>query len=475
MNDHEAIAALVAGDARKAGRILSGDSAPITIGMKLTDLGNAERLVARYRDCIRYCPPRRKWLTWDGKRWAWDLTGDLPRLAKRTVRSIYGEAEHARDKDHAEAIAKHAHKSESAAQINALLKLAESEPGVAVLPDALDADPWMLNAVNCTIDLKTGVPLPHNRDHLFTKLAGAEYVPGARSELFEQFLRDATGGDADLAGYLQRAVGYALYGAVTERAFWFLYGPPAGMKSTFIAAVMAALGEYAVAADFSTWLVQTTTGGNRGDLVALVGARLVASVEVRKGARFDEAIVKKVTGGDKLKAAAKYESEIEFAPTWALWFAANDAPTIRDDDEGAWSRVRRVPFTNPLPPDRQDVRMREKLAAPEVRTAVLAWAVEGCLAWQRDGLGSCKAVTDSTSAYRAEMDRAGGFLDGECEFDPHARVTSKAMREAYETWCAEQGVKPLSGKDLAARLRERGAEIKRSGRERSYQGVRLCE
>jgi putative DNA primase/helicase len=256
-----------------------------------------------------------------------------------------------------------------------------------------------------------------------------------------------------------------------------LFGPPDGTKSTFISAVAAAFGDYAVTADFSTWLVQSNTGGNRGDLVALMGARLVTSVEVRKGAKFDESIMKRITGGDALTAAAKYEAEITFMPSFALWLAANDAPEARDDDEGFWRRVRRIPFTNPIPKARQDPDMPEKLRAPEVLQAILAWAVEGCLRWRTDGMGTCTAVEASTAAYRAEMDRAAGFFSDSCAFGKGLgyEVTNSELRVAYENWCEDNGMKPLSAKDFAGRLTARGCKpaTKVKGNNRGWEGLRL--
>jgi putative DNA primase/helicase len=208
--------------------------------------------------------------------------------------------------------------------------------------------------------------------------------------------------------------------------------------------------------------------------VRLLGARLVSSVEVRKGAKFDEAVIKAVTGDDAITAAAKYESEITFYATFALWLAGNDAPAIRDDDEGAWSRVRRVPFTNPLPKARQDPTMREKLRAPEVLSAVLAWAVQGCIDWQRRGIGTCAAVEQSSAAYRAEMDRVAGFFAERCRFGTYEKVACGELRKAYEAWAQEQGIKhALSGNDFGARLRDRGIAHGKSNGARVWKGIRL--
>jgi putative DNA primase/helicase len=441
---------------------------------KCTDLGNAERLVARFRGEIRYCPQRKLWLFWDGRRWAWDQTGEVVRRAKQTVRGIYEEAATCKDGEIRKAIAKHASDSEKARAITAMIGLAQTEKDVPVLLAELDADPWKLNALNGTIDLRSGELAPHDRSELITRLAPVEYSPDAKSELWTRFLTDATGGDAELERYLQRAVGYALQGTASERAFFFLIGPPGTAKSTFIDAISAALGDYHSAASFETWLQQSNVGGNRGDLVRLASARLVTSVEVRKNAKFDEAIIKAVTGGDEITAAAKYEAEVTFKPAFALWLAANDAPAIRDDDEGAWARVRRIPFAHVIPVEEQDRALKHKLREPEVRAAVLAWAVQGCLDWQRDGLGSATAIDQSTAAYRRDMDRIAGFFDDCCEFSPHVTISRDQLRIAYEQWCKTEGIRfPLPSKEMATRLRDRDCQDGKSHGRRVWRGVQL--
>lgn len=440
----------------------------------LTDMGNAERFVARNRDQVRYCPQRRKWLMWEHCRWVWDERGYVQNLAKQTVRSIYEEAAACPDDEQRAALAKHARTSENSARVQAMLTLAQSELGMPVLVHELDADAYALNCSNGTIDLRKGELRRHRRSDLITKSTGIQFNPTAKSELWDRVLHDATGGDVELASYLQRVVGYALIGEPLERVFFFLFGPPGTSKSTLIDAFHAALGDYAESATFETWLVQSNVGGNRGDIVRLLGARLVTSTEVTRGARWDEALIKRVTGGDELVAAAKFEAEVSFRPSFTLVLAANDAPSAREDDAGLWARMRRIPFTAQIPPERQDPSIKTKLREPEHAAAVLAWAVAGCLEYRRSGFGSCKAVEASTAEYRADLDHFAEFLSDACVFEDGARVTRKALRETYRGWCDETGRRSLlADKEIAEKLRGRGCESHKIGGSRLWLGVRL--
>lgn len=439
-----------------------------------TDLGNAERLVNRWRDRIRYCPQRRKWLLWDKTRWRWDDTSAIERMAKRTVRDILLEA-HAVGGKLGESLAEHAFRSEAAKRIRDMVALAQSEEGVPVLLTELDSDPWLLNAANGTIDLRTSSLRDHDRRDLITRSTGVKFVFGAQSALWTRVLSEACGGDAELASYFQRAVGYSLLGLPLERAFFFLHGPPGTAKSTLIDAVHGAIGGYVEEADFDTWLLKPQVGGNRGDLVRLAGARLVTSREAKPGAKWDEALLKRITGGDPLTVAAKYENEVTFRPSFSLLFAANDAPSAREDDEGFWARMRRVPITRVIPLELQDRSIKQQLAEPEHAEAILFWAVAGCGMYldKKVGLGSCQAVSDSTAEYRAELDHFSEFLSDCCVFEEGSSITRAALRKLYETWAEEVNRRSLlTATQIAQKLRARGCTEKKSVGARQWEGIR---
>ncbi len=440
-----------------------------------TDLGNAERLVEILDGDARYCVQRRKWLVWEGDKWVWDTGPRMQKFAKKMVRMLYIEAAHVRFTPEEKEAMAHALNSQKARTLRAALELAQNEPGVQIEMDALDADPWLLNCPNGTLDLKTGELREHSREDLITKTTALDYDPDARSDLWDDAIEMTTHGDLEFAQYLQRVAGYACTGLGTERAFWLLYGLGGSGKGTWIDGMHAALGDYADASTAESFLVQTHTGGNRGDIVRLAGVRLVSANEMRKGAKWDEALVKKITGGDLLTYAGKYENEVSFRASFTLVIAVNDCPVARDDDDGFWARCRRVPF-QVIPPEKRKADFKQQLAKPEHARAILAWAVRGCLMWQRDGIGTCAAVEASTQEYHDESNHFGDFLEDKCELIAGVKLPNGSLRQAYDQWCQTAGIPDRcrhNAAELKIRLEKIGVVATKSGSTRYWQGIRL--
>jgi len=443
---------------------------PVPANHPLTDVGNAQRLVTAHGIDLRYCPAWKKWLKWDDKRWKVDDTNDVCRLAKETIRAFGQAAMSIQDTGKKRSAIQHALNSESSGRIEAMTKLAQSEPGIAVTPNMLDRYPYLLNCLNGTIDLKTGTLTPYRHEHLITKLAPVEYDPDATCPQFTAFLEKIMCNDQGLIAYLQRAIGYSLTADVGEKALFFLYGDGNNGKTTFLETVRAVLGEYAAQLPIES--LMTRNGESiSNDIARLKGARLVTSSEAEQGRKLAEAKVKQMTGMGKLQARFLYGEYFEFDPTFKIFMDANYKPDIRGTDQAIWNRIKLVPFTVSIRSEEIDKHLLQKLKG-EVK-GILAWAVRGCLAWQKEGLKEPAAVQVATQQYRVEMDTIAFFLEDECVLGKKYSVTSKDLYEAYKTWCNTRDEEPVSQKHLGTEFKKRDLQDKKVKGQRGWAGITL--
>jgi P4 family phage/plasmid primase-like protien len=453
-----------------------------TQGLPQTDLGNAERLVALYGQDLRYCALWRKWLVWDGTRWIIDSTAEVMRRAKTTVRSIYKEAERATSDADSKELAKWAMRSESEKTFNAMVRLAQSEAPLQVLPEQLDADPWLLNVANGTIDLRTGELLPHRREDLITKVVPIDYRPDAEAPIFNQFVGQILAHNSNLIAFLQRAIGYSLTGDTREQVMFILHGNGSNGKSTLINILLSLLGDLAMQTPASTLMVKDN-GTIPNDLAALKGARFVAASETDDGKRLSEALVKRLTGGDRISVRFMRGEYFEYVPTYKIFLSTNNKPVIRGADNGIWRRIRLIPFNiqfhdnipanQHLPQDlRKDLDLPQKLSGE--LPGILRWAVEGCLVWQRDGLGLPDEVREATAEYRSEMDVLALFLADKCVISAAAKVQSSRLYAIYAQWCDENGEYKLPNKTFKLRMKERGFEPYHGREGNFYYGLGLA-
>lgn len=439
----------------------------------LTDLGNCQRLVARFGVNMRYIPEFKRFITFDGRRWHLDRDGEPMRMAKDTARSIYEEARDASDTGRQQALSRWAVQSQSAGRLQAAVDLAKTEPSIPIKPSALDSDPMLLGVSNGTIDLRTGQLRKPDRDDLITRATEVAYDPHAAAPRWNAFLREIMCGDLELVDYLQRAVGYTLTGDTSEQVLFLLFGSGANGKSTFLNFLRKILGGYAMTADVRT-LMAHSQQGPRNDLAAMRGARLVVSSEVEDGSRFAEVLVKLATGGDMISARFLYGEFFEYEPNFKLWIAANHKPVIRGDDYAIWRRIRLIPFALTLSPDKIDRTLDATLTLE--LPGILRWAVEGCLAWQRHGLDTPVSVQQATVEYRSEMDHLGQFLEDRCEVSAGRTVGATELFDAYRIWAHRQGLEhPWTQTKFATRLRERLPSVTpmRTMHGRGYRGIGL--
>lgn len=450
------------------GKVEPAAAAAATNDVHLTDLGNARRVVKEHGADLHYCHPWKQWLVWDGRRWEEDATAEAIRRVKVTQGALYRwtaakikELGKVDDDDQTRKqqlamlmkLLAHCLKWEDTRRLNACLESARSEPGIPVVPKQLDADRYLLNVLNGTVDLRTGKLREHRREDLITKLAPVEFDPDADCPLWKRSVLRWMADDCAMVGYLQRMAGYGLTGDVSEQCLWFFHGAGQNGKSKYLEAKLGVMGEYAMQG-VAELLMAKKHKAHPTERADLFGRRVVCTIETDEGKRMAEAFMKQLTGGEKIRARKCFKDFFEFEPTHKIFLASNHKPTIRGTDFAAWRRIKLVPFTVTIPEAEKDPHLGDKLKAEY--PGILAWMVRGCQEWLRHGMQEPAKVTAATAEYQAEQDTVAGFIAECCTEQQGARTQLTGLLEAYHEW---SGDKWMKSRAFAKHLRAKGFVI----------------
>jgi putative DNA primase/helicase len=389
-------------------------------------------------------PERKEWFAFNGQVWREDTPKQRLIWAQEGARLIAFEAEVLKDLERRQSRQRWGEQSLGAAAIRRALDMAQ--PHAVRSISEFDNNPWLLNVPNGTFDLRTGQLLRHNPADYLTQLAGTDYHADAKCPRFKQFLTEIFAGDKELIGFVRRFAGYTLTGDTSEQCFLFCQGAGRNGKSTLISILQEMLGDYARSTPTQTLVAKFTTSAISNDLARLRGARMVSAIEANPNRQLDEALVKQITGGDRLAARFLYAEFFEFTPAFKLWFAANHPPRLRSTDDALWRRIYVLPFDVEIPKERIDSNLQAELRSE--LPGILAWAVRGCQRWRKIGLKPPQRVIDATRRYRKEVDHVKRFLQ-ECTNSNDSAVTrSNVLMNVTSGGAQKTGSVRLAGKRL---------------------------
>ena len=324
-----------------------------------------------------------------------------------------------------------------------------------------------------TVCLRTGLQRePTPQDYITKLVAVAPAPPGAPAPLWTAFLNRVTGGDLELQAYLQRGAGYCLTGSVKEHVLFFLYGTGANGKSVFVNTLVGIWRDYALTIG-TDMLMVSTTDRHPTEIARLRGARLVVGNEVEAGRSWAESKIKALTGGDRLQGRFMRQDFFEFDPQFKLMVVGNNKPSLRGVDEAIRRRLHLVPFTVTIPPGERDPELSEKLRAEW--PAILRWALDGCLIWQRDGLNAPAAVRAATDNYLDAEDTFERWRDDCTRPDKNTWESSADLWASWKAWAETAGEFVGKQRKFSSKLEEHGLLPERQARtgKRGYRGARL--
>ncbi|MEU0575383.1 DNA primase family protein [Dermacoccus nishinomiyaensis] len=420
----------------------------------LSDRGNAKLFVSLYGRDFRHVPGL-GWYRWSGYRWETDEDDSVLWAAGEMAESLAETGGRAGYTD--SALRRHRRRALSTSGMKAMLMQAKTAPGMVLNASLLDADPYALCTPEGVIDLGTGMLTAPDPEKHYHSRATSVPVRAMATPRWQRFLTDTFGDDADgkqMIDFLHELLGYSITGDVGAQIMPFLYGKGKNGKSVLLDVMVKLLGDYADAAP-PGFLMARPFEGHPTDLAELHGRRIIVCSELKPGDRFDEARVKLLTGGDRIKARRMRQDFFGFDPTHKLWLLGNHRPEVGTGGYAFWRRMKLIPFERVVADDRKVDNLADVLVTEE-GPGILNWLVTGArryLTGSRDLTGP-QQVRIATTAYAETEDHTGRFLAECCMLEPAMRAEQAQLYNSYKGWCQLEGANPVSSRAFAARVRE---------------------
>lgn len=424
------------------------------------DQGRGLRMRDQFATVLKFNAVDKKWFFFNGSYWQEDIGNQKVELAaERVANSIKTEKPELKfstKTDNDKAMNEwYRFQKDSRSHMAKMHMIDEFKKYVIVKHGEFDKEDMLLNTESGYVDLSNGELHDHDIDKKFSHQTVAEYSDNVDAPLWDKFLNQIFNSDEELIHYVQKAIGYSFTGSVDEQCLFILNGRGRNGKSVFSNVVSDVAGNYAKQMNVQTIVAKKNQSGSaNSDIARLEGARIVTSSELNEGDRFDESLVKQLTGGDKILARFLYGSEFEYKPKFKIWMATNHLPIIRGTDDGIWRRIKIIPFNIQIPKEKVDKKLEYKLKAEY--TGILNWIVQGAIMWQQEGLEDPEAVRQVIENYRAEMDPLDAFLEECCTTGQNYSIKARDMYDAYHEWAKESEEYKMSmtkfGREMSKKL-----------------------
>ena len=454
-------------------------------GEELSDVGNANRMARRYEGRLLYWGLNKQWYEYESNRWRQVSDVEVQSLMVDVTVDILAEIKEETDLKKRNALCEFYDKSRDTTALVNAERAARMHKAFLVHDPKFDAVGNLIGFKNGVLDLNSMTLLEHNPDYRLTKQIAVNYNPEAKCPLFEKTVSDVFFGDQSLIDYFQKVLGRSLLAESKEQELYILHGNGANGKSTVVNAVMYALGPYAKEArgeTFASGLFGSNANAARPDLVALKGARLVSTQETGEGATLVEALIKLITGGEKMPVRDLYKGMEEVSTDFVILLSTNHKPKIRGADFGIWRRIRVIPFHRNFLKD-PDVKVDKDLPVKLRAEAegIIAWLLKGMAMYLIEGIDDLPVkVRKEIEDYKSDMDLIGQFIDECCELGANYQCSVDVLFAHWRRSAEASGYNKFINdkRGFSNLMAEKGFERIRfydNGKQvRGFKGIRPC-
>ena len=436
-----------------------------------SDAGNAEMLAHLYGDKIRYNHTTGIWLIWNGQYWKPDDRKELNEFVKKSARVRAKDSLSIIDTSIKKVSVNYAIRSEDQYKVSSCINSAKSIPTLATTNEQWDDDPIVIQFENgtfvlSTMELKNGEP-----KWMISKSTGYDYDFTADCPIWKKSILEIMDSKPEMVLFIQRALGYSLFGETVEQCFFLMWGSGSNGKSKFQDLMNLLFGDYARATQFQIF-ERKHNRSNSNDVARLAGVRFVYANESGEAKRFDEERIKSLVHGDRQTARFLNKEFFEFVPRFKLWLSVNTLPKVSDFSDGFWRSVMLIPFNASFKGESDDKYILDKWK--NELQGIMNWILKGAESWMAQGLNPPEEVLQATSDYHNESDIVAQFVDACIELDTSGIIPAKQLYLHFIEWHDDNySEKPMSQQMFGRRIKVLGHGSEKIGSSRKYLGIKL--
>jgi putative DNA primase/helicase len=408
-----------------------------------------------FNKILRFVLPENIWYFHNRVKWVDDPKGIF---AEKSARGLLI---HLKEHASVEGIDEFIEKLSKNTKRNTMIKEARSIAPLHV--NDFNPNKYLLNCLNCTIDIRDSSQHDHNPDDLITKVAGANFDATAQCVIWSDHVTKIMCGDEDMVRFFKKCYGLSVYGEAAQEKMTFKWGRKTrNGKGTSDESVLNVLGDYGSILSPAS-LAQKSSSSDKPspEFASLVGVRFVVVSEPDKDMPLNVGLAKRITGGDKIKSRMLHRNPIEYRPQFDLSVNTNHLMYIDDDTLFSSNRVVMLPFDYHFPEEERNPNLKSLLRSSESASAILNFLLEGYRLFVEEGLNPPARAVEALNEYRKQCDVMAMFFEDMVDSwmlekcNDKDWVKTKPLYDAYRTWAVDHDLEVKSDKWFVSTLRNK--------------------
>jgi P4 family phage/plasmid primase-like protien len=401
-------------------------------------------IFASIRDNIRYCQEISKFMYYDATTGIWIIDSPkaivIKNLLRQEIQQILDRVEKMRsdagrnptEYQRYGAYMKTISRSLNGPKLKSLAECLAMNMSIHANLNDFDRNHEILCVKNGVLNLRTAEFFPHSPKYFHRNQAGVTYMSGERCPRFMQFLNEVFDADQEMIAYIQRVIGYAFTGLNDQKKFYFNYGLTNNGKSVFFNVVKNIAGDYAATVRETALSKANDHYGDKAnpEIKKLQGKRIAVFSEYSVHTRLNSALLKDLTGGDKISMRYLHENGSEFESTAKLFFYSNHRPQFSENDAGIKDRLSLVQWNVVIPEEQRDRNLSEKLK--NEYSGILNWILEGSRRYFAEGIRvpeSVKYFADLDE--KGDSDVLGAWISACVQLVDDSQMTTEELYRSY--------------------------------------------